>query len=137
MSDEKTTVSIEEKKKVADILQKLSDKKSITTEEKNEVVLINEKLWLIKKDSSLSIEDQNAALNFIEMCHKILGRKFSSDWASKEKKGGAKAWIANKGQRIQNCEDLLQHLKTIDVWDGLKPYEQAMILAQAWGSVKQ
>jgi len=51
--------------------------------------------------------------------------------------GGGKSWTATKEQRHNNCDDLIGYLKVVGVWDALSPFEQGMIVAKVWGSVKQ
>ena len=36
-------------------------------------------------------------------------------------------------QRITNCNNLQEFLKSIGTWDSLSPFEQGMILSKVWG----
>ena len=138
-SEQIPTVSVEEKKTVAVIFDKVAANQAVTVEEKTKVGEINEKFWKIKNNNNGPIAERKEAFRFIEMCHRVLGRKFDQSWEPKEKKQGfgGKSWTASNQQRSDNCDGLISYLKVLEVWDAMSPYEQAMTVAKAWGSVKQ
>ena len=50
---------------------------------------------------------------------------------------GGKQWTTTKEQRQNNCDDLIGYLKVVGAWDGMSPFEQGMVIARIWGTVKQ
>lgn len=69
----------------------------------------------------------------LESLHKYFDFKLpKKPWKSNT----GKSYVISKEQRITNCNNLQEFLKSIGVWDSLSSFEQGTILAKVWGSVK-
>lgn len=130
-------ISTEEKLKLSDFHKIFkADPKSVTPEMRSFVMGINDKAWLIDKDEKLPLAERVAAFDLIRMCHEILARNFQESWKPKEKgKGGpGQTYIASAEQRKQNCEAFKTYLGA--TFHALTPFEQAVALANVWGTWK-
>ena len=133
------TLSIEDKEKIKQfyILFKSSPKsspKDITDEMRKFISEKNEVLWSIKKDVKIPMKEREEAFDLMKLTHEILGRQFKEEWRPGNG-NGQKTFIASTEQRIKNCEEFKKYLGSF--WYSLNAYQQAFIISQVWGSVRQ
>ena len=112
--------------------------KSITDGSRADISKLKEPVWDYYNKKDNPVKGRQQAFDLINKIHTILGFKLLDEkYRPKEKSSyGEKSWIASKEQRITNCNDLTEFLKSMGVWDSLSPFEQGTILAKVWGSVK-
>lgn len=137
MTTEQMVVTLEDREKIKEFYKLFkASPQSVTNDMRKLVSEKNEVFWNIKKDQNISLKEREEAFDFMRMCHEILGRQFKEEWKPNGKPAGqTKSWPSTKEQRIQNCNDFINFCSKTR-WEALSPFEQAMVLAQIWGNVK-
>lgn len=95
-------------------------------------------LFSIFFDKTKSVNERNAVFDEANKLAKYLNESVLK-WKASEKKSGysGKSYTTSKEARQKNCDELIAYLKDSGCWDGMSPFEQGQVLAQAWGTVKQ
>ena len=97
-------------------------------------------------DKSKPAEERNKLITELNTINKYFGYKEVFE-IKVDGKGGGQVYSASESQRKQNCDSLINYLKSITeqvtpsvkmtLWEKLPPVEQAKIIAMTWGSWKQ
>ncbi|MCV0398526.1 MAG: hypothetical protein K5785_00870 [Nitrosarchaeum sp.] len=112
---------------------------SISDEARKKLQELKEKLYQFRQDKSLPVEKRQDSFDLQQMIHEILGiNKMDEKYRPKDFKGTGKSggWIATKEQRSKNVDECLEKIGKTRL-DAMSPYEQGMIIATVWGTLKQ